>query len=318
MKNQSKIIAALTTVAIWDAFSAIAPANAASRLVGLTDNNNLVLFDPNNAGKTRNIGVSGIDGALIGIDFRPADGMLYGITDTNNGNNSNNIYTIDLKTGAATLKSTLNMPFNGGLLSGVGFNPIPDRLRLVDSDRNNFRVDVTTGAVTMDTPLAYATGDANFGIDPNITGADYTNSIAPSPRTGPTTLYEIDSNLDALVTQGSINFDASKPTVGTSPNTGQLFTIGSLGVDFDPTGELTILTGRNGTNTAFATSGSTLYNINLSSGAATTLGTIGDGNTNIVGLTAQSVPEPATVGSLIGFGIFAMFGRRRHCAKSSS
>lgn len=315
MNNRSKILTALTAVAIWDAFSVISPANAASRLVGLTDNNSLVLFDPNNASKTRSIGVSGVDGTLIGIDFRPRDGMLYGITDTNNGNNSNNIYKIDLKTGAAELQSTLNMPFNGGLLSGVGFNPIPDRLRLVDSNQNNFRVDVDLGTVTMDTPLAYATGDANFGVDPNITGADYTNSIAPSPRTGPTTLYVIDSNLDALVTQGSVNFDGSKPTIGTNPNTGQLFTVGSLGVDFDPTGELTILTGRNGTNTAFATSGSTLYDINLSNGAARTLGTVGDSNTNIVGLAGQSVPEPATVGSLIGFGVFAMFGSRRRFAK---
>jgi hypothetical protein len=315
MNNRSKILTALTAVAIWDAFSVISPANAASRLVGLTDNNSLVLFDPNNAGKTRSIGVSGIDGTLIDIDFRPRDGMLYGITDTNNSNNSNRIYTIDLKTGAATLKSTLNIPFSGGLLSGVDFNPIPDRLRLVDSNDNNFRVDVDTGLVTVDTPLDYAAGDVNFEVEANITAAGYTNSIAPSPRTGPTTLYVIDSNLDALVTQGSVDFDASKPTVGTSPNTGQLFTVGSLGVDFDPTGELEILTGRNGNNTAFAISGSTLLNINLANGAASTRGTVGDGNTNIVGLAGQSVPEPATVGSLIGFGVFAMFGSRRRFAK---
>jgi hypothetical protein len=56
-------------------------------------------------------------------------------------------------------------------------------------------------------------------------------------------------------------------------------------------------------------SGSTLYTIDLSTGAATAIGSIGDGNTKLSGLTATSepVPEPSfALGSLLGGGVFAL------------
>jgi hypothetical protein len=102
----------------------------------------------------------------------------------------------------------------------------------------------------------------------------YTNSI---PATPVTKTFDIDSNLDVLVLQ--------EP-----PNDGVLATVGPLGIDFGPMGGFDILTDGSGGDHAFAASGSTLYTIDLGTGAATTLGTIGDGSFNLVGLATVAAP----------------------------
>ncbi len=301
-------IAALAIVTTTNLFSAVQSAEAANiQLVGLDDNNTLTIFNSNNSSQAKTRAVTGVDGTLIGIDFRPANGDLFGVSD------ANKIYTIDLTTGAATLVSNNPTPFVlQGNSFGVDFNPIPDAIRVVSdantvldpNQRNNTRLNPNTGGLAANAPdvnLVYA--DETVAT-PNIVAAAYTNSFAPSPRLGQqTTLYVIDSELDILATQGSVDFPP-----GISPNTGQLFTVGALGVDFGD-GGFDIFSTKQGntiTNTAFAASGSTLYNINLSTGAATTLGTIGNGNANIIGLSARSVPEPGTVDSLLGIGALGL------------
>jgi Ca2+-binding RTX toxin-like protein len=272
-----------------------------SRLLGLTDNNTLVAFDAASPDQASTIRVNGVDGKLIGIDVRPANGLLYGVTDTNK------IYIIDPNTGQATSPQNISpVAFNAGQQSGVDFNPIPDLLRLVGSNDQNLRVNVTNGQVADGDPnqagiqpdanLRYDPGDRNAGRNPNITGAAYTNSFGPSPRPGEqTTLFNIDSDLDVLVTQGSANFPAGGNNA-VSPNTGRLFTVGSLGVDFGPKAGFDIVSPANGINIGYAVSGSTLYNINLSTGAATSLGAVGNGSFNFVGLAAVPVPEPSGSG----------------------
>ena len=139
-------------------------------MVGLTDNNTLVLFDSSNPSGINTVSVTGVNGTLLGIDRRPANNLIYGLT------NTNNIYTINRITGAASFVSTLSAPFNGGTVSGVDFNPVPDRLRVVGGNDQNFRINVDTGAVIVD-------GTLNPG-DPNITAAAYTNADN-DPATGP-------------------------------------------------------------------------------------------------------------------------------------
>ena len=235
-------------------------------IVGLAPDNILVRFDTDSRRSNSPISVTGLGGDdLQCIDFRPANGKLYGLTD------ADKIYTINLTTGAATFVSTLNISFNGGFQSGCDFNPVVDRLRVVGSNDQNFRINVDTGAVatlpgaaanTSDTPLAYAAGDANAGVDPNITGAAYTNSFAGPPATTRTTvLYGIDYDLNVLVTQNP-------------PNAGTLNTVGSLGVNFDPIGGFDIFSPSAGNNVAFAVSSANVYTINLATGAATNLGNL--------------------------------------------
>ena len=99
---------------------------------------------------------------------------------------------------------------------------MPDLIRLVSDGDQDLRLNPNTGAVAgTDGTLAYAAGDPNAGANPNIVGSAYTNSFLGTKMT---TLYGIDSGLGALVTQGSVG---GAPV---SPNTGQLFTVGSLGV----------------------------------------------------------------------------------------
>jgi hypothetical protein len=140
---------------------------------------------------------------------------------------------------------------------------VPDRVRLHSNAQQDLRLDPDTGAVTaQDSDLAYAPIDINAGITPNIVGTAYTNSVAGALST---TLYAIDSNLGILVTLPS-------------PNNGQLYTVGSLGVStsdfvgFD-------IAGRDSTAyaslTAASNGGSSLYQINLLSGNAAYIGNIG-------------------------------------------
>src|SRR5262249_14021470 len=87
--------------------------------------------------------------SLLGIDFRPATGELYGA-----GSNGG-IYVINPDTAVATLRTTLTAdpadttnPFTAlrGTRFGVDFNPVPDRLRIVSDANQSLRVNVDTGA----------------------------------------------------------------------------------------------------------------------------------------------------------------------------
>lgn len=316
LSQLSTVISAIAIATMFEMIGLVKPATATSmQLIGLDNNNNLVSFDPNNLTSTRSVGVTGITGNLVGIDFRPRNGDLFGVTD------ANKVYTINPDTGVATLVLTPNAPpFTlNGTSFGFDFNPTPDAIRVVSDANQSTRLSPNTGGLAgTDTPLAYAATDLNAGKDPNIVAAAYTNSFAPSPDpTRRTTLFVIDSVLDTLATQGSMNFLPGAPSPAVSPNTGRLFTVGSLGIDFGPFGGFDILSS-NGVDTAFAASGSSVYSINLSTGAATTLGTIDGGNVNIVGLAARSVPEPGTIGALIGFGALGLLGSCRRRVKSLS
>ena len=214
--------------------------------VALTDNN--VLVSGNNDQKTVAVKVTGTNENLLAIDYRPANGMLYGITSTK-------VYTINEITGAAKQVSTLslnNQPIalNVGLESGIDFNPVVDRLRVVGSNDQNFRINVDTGAVLADSNLNYAAEDRNAGQNPSVTAAAYTNSFAGGPDPSRTTvLYGIDYDRDVL-------------TIQNPPNAGTLQTVGSLNVDFERVGGFNI----SGRNQALAVSNSTIYEIDLRGG----------------------------------------------------
>lgn len=232
------------------------------RFIGLTSSNTLVNIAP--SGFAKEIRVKGIDGNLQGIDFRPANGLLYGVTDTDK------VYTINYVTGQAKFVSKLSSSFNGGFQSGFDFNPVPNLLRIVGSNDQNFRTNVDTGAVIVDQPLAYASDDLNAGVDPNISSVAYTNSVAGATTTQ---LFGIDYDLDVLVLQNP-------------PNNGTLRTIGNLGINFAPISGFDIFTDAQGNNSAYALSGSVLYSINLSTGVATAIADVPKGT--FIGLAVTS------------------------------
>ncbi|MCU0527392.1 MAG: DUF4394 domain-containing protein [Elainella sp. Prado103] len=265
------------------------------QVIGLTDQNMLVAFDPNVPSQVTKTLVQGVEGKLVGIDVRPADGLFYGLTD------ANRVYQIDPMTGQSRLVTSLDIPLTAGQAAGVDFNPAPDRLRVVGNNEQNLRINLTPGAtpvVIADTPLVYAAGDVSAGQDPNIVAAAYTRSFFPSPDpTRPTTLYLIDSRLDRLVRQGGLDFVNGVSPATDSPNAGQLTTIGDLGIDVAEATGFDIFEAPNGLRIAIASSHSTLYSIDLNTAATIKLGQIGDGTLNLPGLATTIAVDPQLRGN---------------------
>ncbi len=236
------------------------------RLIGLAENNILLRFTSTRPSEVTQVEVGGASGTVLGIDVRPADGRLYGVT------TSNDLYQIDAASGVARLVSTLTAAFDGSPHCGVDFNPQADRLRLVAESGQNLRVHADLGAVAVDGALAYVAGDRHAGVRPRIAAAAYTKNVRAAPDTR---LFDIDFRLDVLALQDP-------------PNDGGLRTVGPLGIDFEPRGGFDIVTGPDGGETGFAASGGVLYRIDLATGAAAALGTIGDGRGALIGLAVES------------------------------
>jgi len=186
------------------------------------------------------------------IDVRPADGMLYGVTDTGW------IVTIDPKSGQATAKSKLSEMLKPGVIATVDFNPVADRLRVMGSDGTSLRVNVDDGKATVDGSHKYKEGDANAGKTPKVVAGAYSNSWK---GTKATTLYDIDAATGALVTQ-------------VPPNDGVLNTVGSLGMAVSGPIAFNIVASGEDKNDAWLVAGGTLYSVDLKTGKATMVGKI--------------------------------------------
>jgi 3D (Asp-Asp-Asp) domain-containing protein len=248
------------------------PTTPIQPVYGLTERNELVLFD--SAAPDMVLGKQQVKGLrrgeqLFGIDFRPADGKLYGL------GSSNRIYTIDVTSGQASPigSSALTTTLQGQVF-GVDFNPQADRLRVVSNTGQNLRLNQLNGAVGgIDGTLAYTTTDTNAGKTPRVAAAGYTNNVS---GTTSTVLYVMDVAQDVLAIQSP-------------PNAGVLTTVGPLGLDvedtvgFDiaPDGQAyAVLLARDGVK------GSMLATVNLDSGSVTPLGRIGGG----LRLTGFAIP----------------------------
>ena len=270
-----------------------AATSRAQTAYALADNGlSLIKFNLATPGVTTLVGtITGTGGARIdGIDFRPNDGLLYAYSQQANG-----VFTLNLNTAAATPAST---PATGSTTRnlGIDFNPVADRLRLVNDVDQNLRINIANGATIVDGALAFAAGDPNVGISPSLNEAAYTNSDI-NLATG-TTLFYIDPNLDILVS--TIN-----------PNAGSLNTVGALGVNTTDLTGFDILSDGLGGNTAYALLTNTtgipsLYTINLATGAATSVGVINSPATtarpySLAIVQPPPVPEPGTL--LFGFAL---------------
>ena len=244
---QSALVA---TAAVFAVGSASGAAQAAT-VAGLVDGKTLVMIDTDAKKVTRSVAVEG--GPLVGIDVRPADKMLYGVTA------DGKILTIDPATGKTTMKSQISEKLPTGVDFVVDFNPVADRLRLMASDGTSLRINVDDGKAIVDGRLKYAETDASKGKTPKISVGAYTNSYAGTKETA---LFDIDLSSATLVKQAP-------------PNDGILNTVGALGVKLDGGAAFDISSDGKGGNAAWLMVGSMLHAVDLATGKATPAATIG-------------------------------------------
>lgn len=246
--NQSRLytISLTTGKAIWiGTFSQqiVEVAFKSKPIIYATSTSNLLYRINPFLGTSNSVALIGMNSNehIVGLDFRPANGMLYAVT------NQSRMLTINTSNGQVGAVGSGLFPMLTGIDFGFDFNPTVDRIRLVSDSGQNLRLHPDLGTVV-------AT-DGNLNPNsPSITGAAYTNNFAQATSTQ---LFVIDT--------GNNNLYLQNP-----PNDGTLVLIGSLGVN---------ITGMNGfdiggnSNHAFAlltvNSEQAIYRINLSTGAAT-------------------------------------------------
>lgn len=254
---------------------------AAPVVLGLADNNRLMGFkvgSPNTI--DTNVAITGLAGGetLVGIDVRPKDGMLYGLSSTAR------LVTIDPATGAATVKATLSAdaadttaPYTAmqGTTFAVDFNPAADRLRVISDSGQSLRINVDTGATTTDGNINRA------GVAPVVVAAAYTNSI---PNAASTQLFDVDGASSVLALQNP-------------PNDGTLVNVGPLGVTVAGDGGMDIGGGANGLVLAALRSSaggaSSLYRVDLTTGAATLVNGAATPATSVIGSGTPGVRDIA-------------------------
>jgi hypothetical protein len=207
-----------------------------------TANNMLFRFDPTK-GTNTSVALSGLDSGetIVGLDFRPANGGLYAIS------NQSRLFTVNTSSGAMAVVGATLIPGLNGTSFGFDFNPTVDRIRLVSNTGQNLRLHPDLGTVV------FVDGNLNPGT-PVVSGAAYTNSVAGATTT---TLFVIDSQTDMMYRQDP-------------PNAGTLVAIGNLGVNVDAENGFDI-----GGNSAIAyalfkvNNVNAIYTINLTTGAST-------------------------------------------------
>ena len=223
-----------------------AAAAPAAEVAALTGDNTIAIVDTSQKKVVKTWNISGINGKVLGIDVRPADGMLYAV------GSDGGVYTVDTKTGKATQKSKLDMMLPANVWATVDFNPVADRLRVMGNDGTNLRVNVDDGKVTKDGNHKFADSDMHKGEKPNVVAGAYINSFKGTKETA---LYNIDGTIGALVKQ-------------VPPNDGVLSAIGKLGIKADNVA-FDIWSDGQGKNEAWLMAGDTLYSVDLSNGKAT-------------------------------------------------
>ncbi|MES2502033.1 MAG: DUF4394 domain-containing protein [Pseudomonadota bacterium] len=283
----SKIALALGFVASTAAFNVA----QAESLVGLSTDNQIGVFDSANLAAAAFVNISGLSSgeSLIGIDLRPSNNTIYGIS------TSNIVYTVDAYSGVATFVAALSTPIiNAALGYGFDFNPVADfagatSLRLVSSAGSNYAINAATGAVTVATSI---TGG-------NYSAVAYTGSTPAGAPAG-TMLYYVDASDNTLnrnVAPGTFNAPNIQEVGKLNANIGS---INGFEIFADGSAFLAATVGDGNGQTQ-------LFDVDLVTGKASQIGQFGRG---VIGLAAapSAVPVPAAAwlfgSALIGFASF--------------
>lgn len=267
-------------------------ASSGSTAAGLS----LVHFPSNAPGSITTVG--SFTGMLPGhalrtIDFRPATGQLYAMSQSTSTMTTVQLYTVNLDTAALTpVGSTITLTGSTSTRIELEFNPVTDIAHVFSGGAagNNHTVNPVTGALLgTHTNLVYAAGDPNQTQIPSIVGAAFSNNTVGAAST---TLYGWDYNNDALITIGG-------PAGVPAPASGNVFTVhepagswtngAGLGMDIGPQSNTLYVT-HDDPNTGTTMS---LFTRDLVSGAESLVGAFPSG-TFVADVSVNPVPEPAT------------------------
>jgi hypothetical protein len=277
-------------LAALGAFSASA---GAVTLLGLTSANEIARIDTDNVAAATRVAISGLDAGdrFVGIDLRPADNKVYGVT------LSNRIYTVD-GSGATSFVANLSSPIVDPTRGyGVDFNPSADI-----AGASSLRVTSSAGSNIAINPGTRVVGNAASNIGPGFSAVAYSNAvILPTMAPPSTQLYYIDTDSDGLY------------VATTGFNAPAISFVGALGVDaLNANGFELLANGQAfaALNTDASTSlVSGIYGINLTTGQASL---IGEYNGTLSGLTLAPIPEPTSLALLAGgLGAVGFIARRR-------
>ncbi|CCG98624.1 hypothetical protein FAES_0613 [Fibrella aestuarina BUZ 2] len=238
-------------------------------IYALNDANQLIQTNVRNPNApTATVGLTGLQQGeqLVGIDFRPATGQLYGIS------NQSRLYIINQMTGVARAIGNTLSPTLTGTPVGFDFNPTVDRIRVTTAQGQNLRLNPETGAVQA------TDGSINGVPNATITAVAYTNN-----RSGvtTTTLYDIDPVTDQLYIQNP-------------PNDGRLVPVGPLGLDVTAVGGFDIAPDGRALAATVFNGQSELSQVDLSTGKLQKLGNLPG---NIIGL---AIPAEAVAYAVDG------------------
>jgi hypothetical protein len=251
------------------------PATAsAERVVALLPPAQIAVFGSAHPESVTTQQLTGATGELwVGLDIRPADGKLYAFGV--NAAGAFSFFLLDPDSGALTSPgTTASGTFAVGGQYGTDFNPLSDRLRVVNSVNQNVRMNPNNGAVAfVDTSLSFNAP----AVGPEVAVA-YSNNFVGTPTT---TLFGIDRGSSRLVTQNP-------------PNNGSVFNVGPLGVTLDPGSDAGLdISGETSVAYAAMTVGgvTSLYTVDLASGTATPVGPVGSGSSAVASI-AVGGPDP--------------------------
>jgi hypothetical protein len=234
--------------------------------------NRLMLFgsgSPETLARVVTIGGLVAGHRIVSIDFRGETGGLYGV-----GTDSR-LYAIDTVSGLAIPAGPPFHPEISGTHFGIAIYGEANSVRVhgVESDQNLVLSASTGELLSVDAPLAFSGFDQYAGQNPGVAGT------AMRPSDG--MLFGIEANKDVLVRM-------PEPALGTLSTVGPLGSGTTLCVGFD--------IAEDGTAYAALTQadGSKLHTIDLETGAATLLGTIGiDSPVQGLAIVPLAEPQPA-------------------------
>ena len=178
----ARLVRAAFAVAVLAAVSA--PAAEAVPAVGLASPRTLVNFDTSALSDVRLRPITGLQNAgetAVGMDMRPATGEVFLVT-VPSGAAANALvrtYKLDPLTAAATFVGSIpnTVPGAADVPTGVDFNPRVDRIRVVNSNNANFRINPNNGSLAGTDPNLTYTAPATGPI----TGVAYDRNVAPGP-----------------------------------------------------------------------------------------------------------------------------------------